>query len=329
LMYYDANEPRHINGWVLHDGTSFTPVLKEGDPLPGMPGAQIKYLGSARLLEDGSILAILEVTGAAYKRALFHIARDKTETIIDQELVWRASQFWSKRPGRPLVARLGKVLVARSDSFVMDLKVYAGPGGQWVRVDGSLCPPDIPLFYYRGKFEADPCPHLETWSSEGAVGLDHAIFLAPGSPRVVFTVATVSSPSLYFWDGGQLSAVPWEEALGMDGPGALKAMETKRGSMIGRALLRPVEVEVKEIRLRRIAGPVSGVGVLLPLSGSAGARWFIPSDSVTGKLERGPQFQVPGRTVTVADVLAWRTPEEALVELEDGYYLLTKAADLK
>lgn len=133
-------------------------------------------------------------------------------------------------------------------------------------------------------------------------------------------------PGLYFWDGEKLSSIPWEEALGMDVPAVLSAMETKSGSNLfaTRPLWRPVEV--KEIRLRRITGPVSGVGVLLPLSGTTGARWFIPSDSVTGKLERGPQFQGAGRTVTVADVLTWKSPEEALVELDDGFFLLTKSA---
>jgi hypothetical protein len=361
LIYYDANKPQHVNGWVLHDGTSFTPLWKEGDSLPGMPGVQIKNLSAGpdctfncvaapRVLEDGSILAALEVTGAPYKTALFHIARDKTEKIIEQKWTRRGSlHLETPEPGNPYIARLGDLLVARSDSFAMDLSGGLGEG-VWVvkrRGDVTFCPNPILglLLYYQGKFEVESCaglrellmvsPHgSKVWNHYDFFAIDHGMFLAPDSPRLVFTVRATRStllgasqnkrrdlsfPGLYFWDGKQFSTVPWETALGT---AELNTLETT-----GKVYSGPPPPKV--IGLRRITRPVSGVGILLPAGGPNDSRWFISSDSTDGKLERAPQFRVADRTVTVADVLAWRSPEEAVVQLDDGFFLLAKTADAK
>jgi hypothetical protein len=348
LLYYDANEPQHLNGWVLHDGTSFTPLWKEGDSLPGMPGVQIKNLsaghfcifscvGAPWLLEDGSILAPLEVTGAPYKKALFRIARDKTEKIIAEG---------SQEAGLPYIKRLGDVLAARSDSFVVDvsMKGLASSGG----FSYSYLIPLL-LFYDQGKLrtpsagarEIREMPHhwYEVVPNQNVgFAFDGAMFLAPDSPRLLVTVKVnktnirvgllknkrtdVSFPGLYFWDGEKLSPVPWETALGMDISTVLKTIESKPEHYWSPA-------QVKTIGLWRIGGPVSGVGVLLPAGGPTGPRWFVGSNSVNGQLEQLPQFQVAGRTVTIANVVAWRSPKEALVQLEDGFFLLTNTADVQ
>jgi hypothetical protein len=341
LIYYDTNEPQHVDGWVLHDGASFTPLWKEGDSLPGMPGVQIKNLsaghfcifncvGAPRLLEDSSILAPLEVTGAPYKKALFRIMREKTEKVVGEK---------ERDLGTPYIERLGEVLVARSDSFVMDVSESGSyPQG------GYLVYYLIPklLFYHRGKFRVESFVGAREYGVWGGrdVGFafDRGIFLGPDSPRLLVTLKVsktkvriglvknkrtdISFPGLYFWDEEKLSPVPWETALGMDIPTALKALEAKPEHYWSPA-------QAKMIGLWRISGPVSGVGVLLPTGGSNGARWFVGSNSVNGKLEQSPQFQVAGRTVTAANVVAWRGPKEALVELEDGFFLLTKTTDVK
>lgn len=343
LIYYDANQPQHMNGWVLHDGTTFTPVWKEGDALPGMPGVQIKNLsaghfcffscvGAPWLLEDGSILAPLEVTGAPYKRALFHVGRDKTEKIIAEK---------TQEPGSPYIERLGDLLVARSDSFVMDVGesglVMGGSG-----LINTYRQPEL-LFYHQGKFRLEVfikekfVPGGGEWVLPG-YAFDQGMFLSSDSPRVLITAeqswssrkvgllknkrTDISFPRMYFWDGERLSGIPWEEALGMDIPTVIKALEMKPEHYWS-------HVQAKAIRLQRITGPVNGVGILLPTGGPTGPRWFVGSNSVNGGLERGPRLQVAGRTVTVADVVAWRSAGEALVQLEDGFFLLTKAADAK
>jgi len=348
LIYYDADKPQHINGWVLHDGKSLMPLWKEGDPLPGMPGVQIKNMSSGpfcishcvgvpRLLEDGSVLAAIEITGASEKAALFHIASDRTEKISVEMTAGRSMRptpfdtSFSER-------RLGDLLVARSDGFVMEVS-HGETSNDFVQGTTTYSLEPRLLFYNQGRGQVVSNAGAREGGALGAKDLgfafDSGMYLAPDSSRALVTLratiskrhwtksrTSVSLPGLYFWDGEKkLSAVPWEMALGMDIPAVLKALETKSGP-----IWRPVPA--KGIRLRRISGPVSGVGVVLPTAGSTGARWFVASNSVDGKLER-PQFRVAGRTVTVADVVAWRSPEEALVELEDGYYLLTKAADLK
>lgn len=337
LLYYDASEPQHINGWVVYDGASFTPLWKEGDPLPGMVGVQIKNLSAGRfcdvncvaaprLLEDGSILAVIEVTGTPYKTALFRIARGKTEKILAEK---------TQEPGSPYIGRLGDLLAARSDSFVMDVS----ESGVYFKYDVFVVymvyymQPRL-LFYHQGKFRLESIVGARELGG-GNVGFafDHAMFLGPDSPLLLVTVKSsrkkvrpgllknkrtdISFPLLSFWDGEQLSWVQWETALGMDFATASKALETKP-----QHYWSPLQAKV--IGLRRISKPVSGVGVLLPTGGTASALWFVGADSTDGKLERPPRFKVAGRTVTVADVIAWRGSEEALVELEDGLYALTK-----
>jgi hypothetical protein len=350
LIYYDANKPQHMNGWVLHDGTSFKPLWKEGDPLPGMPGVQIKNLsagpscmaycvGAPKLLEDGSVLAALEVTGDSEKVALFRLSPGKTEK-INVEIT---SEFFMPGEHRGLAKRrIGELLMARSDSFITDVSIgatSATPGTTYITRNYYLAP--RLLFYHQGKAQivskvggreegVVPTHDLEYLFHSG-------MYLTPDSPRLVFAVTSTSTqdvgkwvkkhvfydfPRLYFWDGEELTDIPWEAALQMD---KKKAVETLQSKPVGYyTMLRP-----KAIALRRITRPVSGVGVLLPADGPDGSRWFIPSDSSDGKLQRAPRFRVADRTVTVADVLAWNTPEEAVVGLEDGYFLLTKAADVK
>jgi hypothetical protein len=345
LIYYDANKPQHTNGWVLYDGKTLTPLCKEGDPLPGMPGVQIKNMsagpfctfhcvGAPKLLEDGSVLAALELTGAPEKSAFFHIAPDKTEKI---GVEMTAGFGMAATPLESSERRLGDLLVARPDGFVMEVSqgeiTRDSFGWTTYHLEPRL------LFYHQGKSQVAGKVGAREYGALGAKDLgfafDGGMCLTPDSSRALITIKTsiskrhwtksrtsVSFPGLYFWDGEKLSAVPWETALGMDIPTVLRTLETKSGP-----IFRPAPA--KGIRLRSISGPVSGVGVTLPTSGPNGSRWFIPSDSTDGKLERGPQFRVPGRTVSMADVVAWKSPEEALVELEDGFFLLTKSADVK
>jgi len=367
LLYYDANEPQHLNGWVMHDGTNFTPLWKEGDTLPGMPGVQIKNLsaghfcyihcvGAPWLLEDGSILAFLEVTGATSKKGLFHVARDKAEMIItdniqgggslDTKLGEALAEIARIFPGKTQEAgrteiSLGDVLAGRSSSFLVSMTGYFEKGGRHYSMP-------LLIFYDQGQLrvsgvedrEVKEMPYHWYESSDRNFGLafDRAMFLAPDSPRLLLTLkvskterhlgllankrTVVSFPGLHFWDGEKLSPVPWETALGMDISTALKTLESKP-EHYWISLQAP-----KTIGLWRISGPVSGVGVLLPAGGPTGPRWFVGSNSVNGQLEQSPQFQVAGRTVTLANVVGWKSPQEALVQLEDGLFLLTKAADV-
>jgi hypothetical protein len=345
LIYYDADKPQHTNGWVLHDGASFTPLWKEGDPLPGMPGVQIKNMsagpfcvfrcvGAPRLLEDGAILGTLEVTGAPYKRALFHIARDKSEKIIAEK---------TDDPATPYVERLGDLLAARSDSFVIDVSETVVETRYSVATIQTIyyLMPKL-LFSHQGKLRVEKSVGMReavAWGSKNpSFAFDSGMYLTPDSSHALVTLKVSSSkvrvgllankrtdvsfPGLYFWDGEKLSPVPWETALGMDIPAALKALESKPEHYWSPA-------QAKMIGLWRISGPVSGVGVLLPTGGPTSARWFVGSNSVNGKLEQSPQFQVASRTVTAANVVAWRNPKEALVQLEDGFFLLTRTVDVK
>jgi hypothetical protein len=87
----------HTDGWAVHDGSSFTPVLKRGGELPGMPGVRIENFcrqgrwgaiacETPRLLDDGSVLASLTVSEGGRKRSsLFRIFPQRTEVMVEQD----------------------------------------------------------------------------------------------------------------------------------------------------------------------------------------------------------------------------------------------------
>lgn len=94
LVYWDA-PGQHASGWAVHDGSRFTPRMRRGGELPGMPGVRVdnpRCLGECaatadeklRLLEDGSVLATLAVTGGGPRRgALFRVFPEKTEVVVE------------------------------------------------------------------------------------------------------------------------------------------------------------------------------------------------------------------------------------------------------
>jgi hypothetical protein len=232
------------------------------------------------------------------------------------------------------------VLAAQSDSFVVDVSTQGSYTEGGIRYSFSRL---LLLFYDRGQLRVSgvivllPKEMQHHWSDRWDVefAFDRVMFLAPDSPRLLLTLkvgkATIRSwhtridlsfPGLYFWDGKTLSLVPWQRVWGMDTATAVKALESKGEHVWS-------QVQAKTIGLWRISGPVSGVGVLLPAGGPTGPRWFVGSNSVNGQLEQSPQFQVADRTVTIANVIAWRSPKEALVQLEDGFFLLTNTADVR
>lgn len=174
-------------------------------------------------------------------------------------------------------------------------------------------------------------------------GYDDAVFLAPGSPRALVTlwvstverksgwtkaeISAMSLPGLYFLDDHGLRRIAWESALGLDLDAAQQALTSASSGLYVRMNATMGDVLGERIRLHKLDGPVPGVQVELPQIGSGVRRWFVPAASADGKLERGPKFNVSGRTVTIADVLAWKGPDTALVGLEDGYFTLERVAE--
>lgn len=331
LIYWDSAQ-QHAQGWALHDGSSFTPLWKEGDELPGLPGVRIENLSAgrfcafncvppAKLLEDGSLLASLQVVAGGKKRlALFRVAAGKSEEIVADG-----------RRNADLTIQLGQIYAATPRAFVMDATKT------WISSDVSAIyfnERPLLLFFDAGKFQVLPAVPEREKLFLGRFTQDYsfqnALILTPESPRALLTAIAArkksgmmtakfqSYPGLYFWDGEKLSSVAWEEAIGLS-PSAVVEQLQKRPKF-GQTQMSMAE----SISLRPIPGPMGGVSVHLPLPADAPGNWFVPANSTDGKLQPAPKFPVSGHDITVADVLAWKASDEVLAETHEGIFLLTR-----
>ena len=341
LVYWDSSKQR-ANGWALHDASGFTPLWMEGDELPGIPGVRIENLSAghgcytgcvppARLLEDGSVLASVKVAEAGAKRfALYRFHQGKAEEILADSgrKAARGDEI------RQRAIQLGQILAASPQAFVMNGSV------SWMTSGTMLTTWTVPQFVFSdgGKVQVADAKlerELNAIDVHSPTSLDYlldsAILLGPESPRALVTtrVARVSGwantkmrsfPGLYFWDGQKLSAVAWEEALGLTITAAEEQL-LKHGHWT--SVNAPLD-EAVSIGLRAIPGPMGGVSVRLPLPVDAPRNWFVPADSVDGKLQPAPRFPVAGQNLTLADVLVWRGPDEAMAGTAEGFFLLKR-----
>ncbi|MGD0579054.1 MAG: hypothetical protein ABSC08_09010, partial [Bryobacteraceae bacterium] len=275
LVYWDSAQ-QNANGWALHDGTSFTPLWKEGDEMPGLPGVRIENLSAgkfcafncvppAKLLEDGSLLASLRVVAGGKKRlALFRVAAGKSEEIV-ADGAHNADN----------TIQLGQIYAATPRSFVMDATKT------WISSDASaMYSWERPLFLFfdAGKYQVlSAVPEREAHilniniRDHPDFAFEAALILAPESPRALLTVIVArkksgmmtakfqSYPGLYFWDGEKLSSVAWEEALGLSPSAVVEQLQQK--PKFGQTYMSMVQ----SISLRSIPGPIGGVSVRLPL----------------------------------------------------------------
>lgn len=336
LLYWDASKPE-AEGWVLHDGINFAPLWKEGDALPGRPAEErIKNLSSgpscvfkcvppARLLPDGSLLAAVETTKVG--PSLVRLSRDKAEIL-------------ESSPRRILAAE-GTNYVADLSRSVSEMQVSGLSMRQYEVLHLNLLLSLGDMSYQREGFPDEQ--GLILVGSGLDSGYEDAAFLAPDSPRALvawrlsgvgmkrgWTKAEMTASAwldLYLLNDHGLTRIDWESALGLDRAAAQQALKSSvSGVYVSRMSGQMGDVLAQRIRLRQLDGPVPGVQVELPNIGNGVRRWFVPATSTDGKLERGPKFNLPGRTVNVADVLAWKGPDTALVGLDDGYFLLERVA---
>jgi hypothetical protein len=342
LLYWDAPK-QNANGWAIHDGTTLKAIWKEGDELPGMPGVRIKNLSSGRgcvfgcvpmpkLLEDGSVLGVMEVTGAPYKKAVFRLSAGKAEKVLAEKETPLLKGF---RPD------LNNLLAADQDSFVMDAS----------STFQSSTPSSITfyrvlklLFYHKGVYTLESTAGIEEFMkaaeagrgffSETEAAYDRVLMPAPGQARAVVSILVRNGkqnwkqrftgkvtlrdfPGLYYWNGEKLSRVPWEEAAGLTVSQAIE--------LLAKTNVKPTAAaeRIRGIDLRPMAKPAAGLAVHLPPEIPKGS-WMIPVDSIDGKLVPPPKFDVEGLEVNLADVLFWENANEAVVRVPEGYYLLRR-----
>jgi hypothetical protein len=341
LVYWDAPK-QNANGWATHDGNTLKAVWKEGDELPGMSGVQTKNLSSGRgcymgcvptpkLLDDGSIVGVIEVTGAPYKKALFRVAAERAEALLAEKEAPLPKGF------RP---EMNDLLGASPDSFVMDAtSISFSYGASTIMYSKEL----RLLFGDKGRYSLETAAGLSElgtaesgkgfWS-ESEAAFDRALMPVPSGPQAVVSILVRNGrqnwkqrfsgkvtlrdfPGLYYWNGKKLLRIAWEESLGLTLGQAAELLERKN--------VRPTAEATRDrnIDLRLMAKPAAGTAVRLPIEVTRES-WMIPVESIDGKLVRPPKFEVEGLNANLADVLVWRNANEAVVRVPDGLFLLRR-----
>ncbi|MGC9969653.1 MAG: hypothetical protein ABSE56_03580 [Bryobacteraceae bacterium] len=327
LVFWESPK-QHTHGWALHDGVSFTPLWKKGDELPGLPGVRTDELSVCedctwasrppRLLEDGSLVAVLRVAQGGRKRlALFRISPGKAEEIVAE----------GKFLGQSI--ELVEILAATPHAILVDASHRSTSielGSITLSMRTQL------LSFAAGKLQVQPAwPEREIRAIGGVPEwqIQSAVFLAPDSPRALVTMKVarwklgipkklLSYPTIHFWDGQTAASVAWEDALGLSPEAVVKLVQRREGFWgLGADA-------VALANLRAIPGPVGGVSVALPPLGDAPRRWYVPADSRDGSLRPPPRFPVAGHNITLADVLSWKESNEVLAGTEEGFFLLRR-----
>jgi hypothetical protein len=358
LVYWDSSRPK-ANGWAIYDGSSWKPLFKEGDALPGTPGVTIKNLSCGlscidnclpepKLLEDGSILGIMTVVGAPYKTALFRINGDKAEKILaEDELVTVGEQT--------LKARLGRILAANATSLAMDfpevtityytdpytfrwtartrLRIFVLHQGKASFIEGfGLREGKASLVEGFGLRELKILglgTGLFTKMME--VRIDSAEFPTPGSPGLLFTLrlakgksglatwTLLSFPGLYYWNGEKAEPLEWERAAGVSTDSVLELLQRKLSRLF-------TINQAYGLSLFTLPPQAGGVRVDLPPVGSAPRVWLFPLGTNEPKLAAAPRFTVDGNSISDTDILAWQANGEAIARSDDGLFLLRRTA---
>lgn len=162
--------------------------------------------------------------------------------------------------------------------------------------------------------------------------------LVPNSPNSMVEVVDLerkswalkprfrSRPKLYFWNGEKLSAVAWEESVGISNAKVAELLQTSAPSdMVENMTDDEADAagKVVHIKIRAIPGPTGGVSVRLPDLGVKPRTWYVPANSTDGKLQQAPRFPVAEHAITVADVISWKE-NEILALTDEGLFRLRR-----
>lgn len=337
LVYWDSSRPK-ANGWAIHDGNTWTPVFKEGEPVPGMTGVTIKNLSSGlfcltdclpepRLLDDGTILGILTVTGAPFKTALFRLSGPKAEKVLAEDELLSVA-------GKPVKVRLGRLLDANATSLAMDfpeVTIAYYTSAYSIKITETYRPRLLVLDQGQPSFVEEFGLREFKALRGGEFRIDSAVFPTPGSSALLFTVRAArgksgfatwtlrSFPGLYYWNGKTTLPVEWEKAAGL----TLEAVP----DLLQRKLSRFFSLsQAYGISLSPVTAHGGGVRVDLPPLGSVPRVWLFPSGASEPKLVAAPHPQAGDAPVSETDILAWKSPDEAIARSDEGLFLLRRAA---
>lgn len=290
-----------LSGLALHDGTSLVPLMIEQQELPGMPGVRVKshWIRGMPVAPDvvpGAAFVEAEVTGAPYKSASLRLTPRKAEIMPAPGAPFPRDHFTEgTEQGEKVLLfhREGQVKAVSKWSTLAQL--LSLDRGDWsVKGYAELLNRDPRRVAVLARASRPPTPEEE---KSGFL-----VWARPGEILV-----RVTSTGLLLFDGDRIMSLTEKLPLS-----ATSQLHRTGGDFPGLLL------EAKPLS-------VSGTIYYEPTPGAKTTWWFLDGNSEEIRLEPVPEFQtVDGRRVPLGNVLGWRKPGEAVVQLPDGFYLLTK-----
>ncbi len=331
LIYFMGGpKPKGLNfakskvGFALYDGSQLRPLLTSGDALPGMAGvtfSDVEYSSayyspwfdkplSAVWMSPEATLAVLKVSGAPYKKALFRLTQDKTEKLV---AVGDPDPADPKKSIKEIF-----YIEASSPETVAILVERSDRGGlAW-------------LLYHEGRlrllFDITMAERELGWDG---LGLGNLAFIRTDPVQVLleatviktkiewqneyYKIVTVAHRSFrtgfYVFDGQRVTRVDKDTNLFNtrfrwsfgDYPGAL--LEGVRLGWLTNLNKDVTQAEFqKNVTVNFLAFSVKEMNLAPP-----------------------PEFAMEdNRRISVADAVAWKGTHQAIVRLSDGLHLLTK-----
>jgi hypothetical protein len=305
---YFTKQPRKTTIYALYDGKGVSPLFEIGkEPLPAGPGFRGVGVFS-QVFASGSYFAVLTSSGAADKKGLFRLTRETATLIL---------ALGEKDPLDPkyTIGSISAIEADRPDRVAIHARRS---------FEGKAVPYHVVYLWVDGRFR-----HVYTTAGEGSTG---GTFLSPEMPHYLLRVVetrdvdrktAIKSLSFLLFDGERLTNLTgdiWSEKE----PVPMEAMPQAEALRKG------------EGQTRRMTGDFNGLLLawVKRVANSTGeekkprfepAWWFLDITAKPLRFRPAPEFTtVDGRGVMLADVLAWVRPGAALVQLPEGYFLLSK-----
>lgn len=327
LVRYETEKPRKTIGLALFDGVTLTPVLAYGDELPGMPGVKPfggiwvnglnlpAMIGMSPISVPGAMIAVLRLDKLPYP-AVYRLAANRFEKLVapgdphpidpkqkvqDVSLLgaWDPAEFLFCVNGRDVFLTWhGESKKIFDDSWMSN--VFNVDANVWsVRQFAEMS------FAKLGELDYVFLVTL----SRPATGREESRF----SGRYLELVEVMRSAFLRF-DGRQV--INLTQAIPL---GRTSDLHWMAGDFPG--LLLHAKPPLREVSSPEFIERVRIVEGWHPRE----TWWFLAANAAEKGLEPVPEFHTTdGRRVHLGQVLAWRRPGEAVVQLGDGFYLLAK-----
>jgi hypothetical protein len=333
------------DGILAYSQGKYFPLMDQNSLLPGLDNVYFNAIAGAvpalRMplfipFSEKNFLAVMEVNGLAYKKALIHYTPEKANKIVAvgedhpldakktvDNILWLDAQsperfviflswknkkgFKSKTGVDVILYDRGNIQLLKAIDEIYYSKKYSAPNKLEVAHAGTFLNSDslayafmttVFLFdIYQTKISSSHTTHL--FYSDGQKTED-----------MLFTIDQIKA-------GRTIQFMSRLQAVGGEFNGCLLLPVSMRFILI---------FDSKDEIIWSILGAAQTPSMRNPAS--AQNSLFFDANSPEKGLQDPPDFKVEGgRKVTIADILEWTSAEQAYVRLEDGIYLLRKNSD--